>query len=237
VFGILSSVTVLVLSLVIVGQVATPMLAGVAAVACVPTYHGQQPVVTDAMIWTVGRVAEAMSAAQPDERQTSMCVGWPNDPPGPRERERATSQLHAPEVFTLPAGSQLVSRGQELCVHAPRAPLRLAAEMTERPAQLLFICALLAANRVFRRAAATGGISLQTASDLRRLGWLLIVGELLAALIATGARAYFVASQLPCVPWLPPAQAWELSLPVVIAGAVVLTFARVLRIGASAAPL
>jgi hypothetical protein len=104
------------------------------------------------------------------------------------------------------------------------------------PSSLVWMAVLLLLWRVIRAARQTGPFTVQAAVAMRRLGWLIIAGTAVAAAVQG-----FALDQLLNTMLTPPTaygdavlEAFHALLPVpVLAGAALLTFARIIRLGAA----
>ncbi|MFF3404488.1 hypothetical protein ACFYW6_39645 [Streptomyces sp. NPDC002659] len=133
----------------------------------------------------------------------------------------------------LPSGSNLGASAYSLCIDHPAGLLRAGIALTQLPSTLLFLGFLLLVGRLLRGAQADGVHSRPTARRLQLLGWYLIGGSLTVATVEALALGAVLASQTPYSDWLSGVSQWHAPFAVVLAGIGLVTFARIMRIGAT----
>jgi hypothetical protein len=119
------------------------------------------------------------------------------------------------------------------CAQQPTGGQRMDWALTTAPSALLYLVLLLLALRLIWGANRRGLYTAETAGRLRVLGWFLLVGGVVASIVEAVARVRFldtVVSYQPHVEatWL---QQWDMSIWVVLIACVLLSFARITRIG------
>jgi|HubBroStandDraft_3_1064219.scaffolds.fasta_scaffold200241_1 hypothetical protein len=143
-----------------------------------------------------------------------------------------TSQLG---VTARPGASINVTGALQACAAHPGTGQRALYTLTSLPGWLVWGCVLLLLWRVISAARRTGPFTARTAAAMRWLGWLIIAGSVVAALIQGFALDELLNTML-----MPRTSFYNLIfaplqalLPVpALAGAGLLTFARFIRLGA-----
>ncbi len=138
-------------------------------------------------------------------------------------------------VTARPGASIAVTGALLACAAHPGTGQRALYTLTSLPSWLVWGCVLFLLWRVISAARRTGPFTAQTAAAMRRLGWLIIAGSVVAALIQA-----FALDELLNTMFVPRASFYNLIsaplyalLPVpALAGAALLTFARFIRLGA-----
>ncbi|MEU8264201.1 DUF2975 domain-containing protein [Micromonospora sp. NPDC048999] len=134
--------------------------------------------------------------------------------------------------WILRVGTSANTIGYRLGVAHPDVGQRVWYTLTMLPGSALFIGALILLNRLIRGAKRDGIYTPATAKRLRTLGWFLLAGALtrmiVEAVAANRLLATMVANQ---VDWLRP-NTWDTPWAVLLIAAGLLSFARVMRIGA-----
>lgn len=123
------------------------------------------------------------------------------------------------------------------CTSHPTAAQRVFDTLTSLPTVLLYACILLLVWRLIRAARRDGPFTLRVAATMRLLGWLVIVGAVTAGGIQQLASGMLVNSMLT-QPAESPGYVFSSVLysllPVpLLAGAGLITFARIIRLGAA----
>jgi len=144
----------------------------------------------------------------------------------------ATAQLG---VAARPGASLAVTGALQACASHPGTGQRALYTLTSLPGWLVWGCVLFLLWRVISAARRTGPFTARTAAAMRRLGWLIIAGSVVAALIQGFALDELLNTML-----MPRTSFYNLIistlqalLPVpALAGAALLTFARFIRLGA-----
>ena len=119
------------------------------------------------------------------------------------------------------------------CVEDPSSYQRLLDQLDRLPFLLLLIVVLFLLNRLLQGAARDGIYTLQTASRLRLLGWLLLLGSLAAEVVQANAKAALIATlaeskDLSAGSWL---GMWTPPYLALLTALGLLTFARITRAG------
>jgi hypothetical protein len=138
-------------------------------------------------------------------------------------------------VTARPGASIAVNGALQACAAHPGTSQRALYTLTSLPGWLVWGCVLFLLWRVISAARRTGPFTARTAAAMRRLGWLIIAGSVVAALIQG-----FALDQLLNTMLVPRTSFYNLItaplyalLPVpALAGAALLTFARFIRLGA-----
>jgi uncharacterized membrane protein YraQ (UPF0718 family) len=138
-------------------------------------------------------------------------------------------------VTARPGASIAVNGALQACAAHPGTGQRALYTLTSLPGWLVWGCVLFLLWRVISAARRTGPFTAQAAAAMRRLGWLIIAGSVVAALIQGFALDELLNTML-----VPRASFYNLItaplyalLPVpALAGAALLTFARFVRLGA-----
>lgn len=138
-------------------------------------------------------------------------------------------------VTARPGVSINVNGALQACANHPDIGQRTLYTLTILPAWLVWGSVLFLLWRVIGAARRTGPFTPQAAAAMRRLGWLIIAGSAAAALIQGFARDELLHTMLAPTSFynlitLP----FHALLPVAaLAGAALLTFARIIRVGAA----
>jgi Protein of unknown function (DUF2975) len=138
-------------------------------------------------------------------------------------------------VTARPGASIAVDGALRACAGRPGTGQRVLYTLTSLPGWLVWGCVLFLLWRVISAARRTGPFTVQAAAAMRRLGWLILAGSVIAALIQG-----FALDQLLNTMLVPRTGFYNLItaplyalLPVpALAGAALLTFARFIRLGA-----
>jgi Protein of unknown function (DUF2975) len=133
----------------------------------------------------------------------------------------------------LSPGVRATWNSANVCAAHPTAGQALANTITALPADLLRVGALYLAMRLARTVARHGVYTEQAARRVLFLGWWLLAGGLVATLAEAFARMNLL-SQLVTwnVDWGQWPVAWSVSWPIAWIGVGLITFARVMRVGA-----
>jgi Protein of unknown function (DUF2975) len=138
-------------------------------------------------------------------------------------------------VTARPGSSIGVNGALQACANHPDIGQRALYTLTSLPAWLVWGGVLFLLWRVIGAARRTGPFTPQAAAAMRRLGWLIIAGGAAAALIQGFALDELLGTMLAPTSFfnlitLP----FDTLLPVAaLAGAALLTFARIIRVGAA----
>jgi hypothetical protein len=123
------------------------------------------------------------------------------------------------------------------CTGHPTIGQRLLETLTTVPTALLYGCILLLLWRIIRTAQRDGPFTLRGAAMMRLLGWLVMVGAVAVAVIQQLASGILINSMLTRAAESPGSAIGSglfALLPVpLLAGAALITFARIIRLGAS----
>jgi len=136
-------------------------------------------------------------------------------------------------VRGLSTASRAFAGQVELCAQHPSVALRLVGTLTTLPTFLLFLGFLILVHRLIRAAQTHGIYSSETVRRVRLLGWYVLVGDLVAATVEAIMRGGVFAVQLPRFGWASGLLTWHASFAVLLAGIGVITFARVMAVGAA----
>jgi hypothetical protein len=123
-----------------------------------------------------------------------------------------------------------------VCFSHVSAVGRIFGIFTHLPSLLFFMGVMLLIRRTLGAAEANGIYTPATANRIRALGWFLIVGVFVVPVVETLARSGVMASRLPYANWTSGFHLWNdvfpFSIPVLLTGIGLITFARIMRIGA-----
>jgi hypothetical protein len=138
-------------------------------------------------------------------------------------------------VAARPGASINVNGALQACANHPDIGQRVLYTLTSLPGWLVWGCLLFLLWRVIGAARRTGPFTLPTAAAMRRLGWLIIVGSAAAGLIQGFALDELLHTMLaPTSFYNMVTVPFHALLPVAaLAGAALLTFARIIRVGAA----
>ena len=122
------------------------------------------------------------------------------------------------------------------CTTHPTAIQRVLDTLTSLPTVLLYACILLLLWQIIRAARRDGPFTLRVAATMRLLGWVIMAGAVAAAAIQQLATGMLINSMLT-QPAESPSDVFSSALyallPVpLLAGAALITFARIIRLGA-----
>jgi hypothetical protein len=139
-----------------------------------------------------------------------------------------------------PGSSISVSGHVQACAFHPGLGQRILYTLTSLPALLVWACALFLLWWLIRTARRSGPFTVPVAVAMRRLGWLIIAGNAAAALVRIFANDQLLGTMMSPSPAqgngqiiVIPALLLQAMVPVpVLAGAALLTFARIIRLGA-----
>jgi hypothetical protein len=119
-----------------------------------------------------------------------------------------------------------------VCVAHPTVSQSVAAALTQLPTAVLFLGAFYLAQRLTRSAARDGVYTTHIARLMLILGWWLLAGEVAATVVEAFARMSLLGGLVTWkVDWSQWTVAWYPSLPVVLIGLSLITFARIMRLG------
>jgi hypothetical protein len=143
-------------------------------------------------------------------------------------------------VTARPGASISVNGTLQACAAHPGTGQRALYTLTSLPGWLLWGCVLFLLWRVISASRRTGPFTAQAAAVMRRLGWLIIVGSAVAALIQRFALDQLLNTMIASS--LAPGTSFSnlitapfaglLPVPALV-GAALLTFARIIRLGAN----
>ncbi|MFD8197457.1 DUF2975 domain-containing protein [Streptomyces wuyuanensis] len=144
------------------------------------------------------------------------------------------SSSAADALFGTRPGAQVTAIPQ-YCAENPSGYQRFLGLLTDVPSLILLICGLLVLNRLLRSAAQDGVYTQQTAARLRLLGWLLLIGSLVAELAQAVAQAALLATLTKDVAFSPDTVVNTMTAPylAMLTGLGLLTFARIMNVGAA----
>jgi hypothetical protein len=138
-------------------------------------------------------------------------------------------------VKAKPGASVQISGQIEACADHPSVGERLLYTLVYLPGELVWGCVLLLLWRLIVVARRTGPFTMSVALTMRRLGWVIIAGSVVAAALQGLARDQLLSELITphshyVDALIDPVRAL---LPVpLLAGAALLTFARIIRLGA-----
>ncbi len=137
-------------------------------------------------------------------------------------------------VAARPGATINVNGTLQACTTHPGVSQRVLYTLTSAPSLLVWAGTLFLIWRLLRAARRTGPFTARVAAIMRRLGWLIIAGSAAAALIQGWAQDQLVNTLLAS----PPGFYNLITLPFqallpfsALAGAALLTFARIIRLG------
>ncbi|MGI5397116.1 DUF2975 domain-containing protein [Streptomyces sp. CA-251251] len=135
-------------------------------------------------------------------------------------------------AFNTKAGAH-TSTIPHYCTEHPSTYQNTLTVLGSLPSFLLTAVGLLVLNRLLREAARKGVYTQRTASQLKLLGWLLLLGSLLTRLVEANAEAALLATLTDAVTfdagtWL---HLWTMPYFPILAALGLLTFARIVRAG------
>ncbi len=137
-----------------------------------------------------------------------------------------------PALWSPHDGVSVNTTGYRFFAGDPDVGQRLWYTLTLLPSALLFGGALLLAYRLIRGAERDGIFTVATAARLRTLGWFLLIGGLAKMAVETVATNRLLTTMVANeVGWVRPGF-WQVPWTVLVTAAGLLTFARVMRIGA-----
>ncbi|HZR48755.1 MAG TPA: hypothetical protein VFB06_04480 [Streptosporangiaceae bacterium] len=149
-----------------------------------------------------------------------------------------SSQWAGPMGVTAHPGTSISINGTvQACAEHPGLGQRVLYTVAKLPSTLLWACILFLLWRLIRTAGRTGPFTVPVAAAMRRLGWLIIVGSAAAAVVQSLALSQLLRTIVTLQDWSP---GLDLGIAVVravlpipaLAGAALLTFARIIGIGA-----
>jgi hypothetical protein len=123
----------------------------------------------------------------------------------------------------------------QVCASHPSLGQRVLYTLTQAPAVLVWVAALLLLWRLMRVAARRGPLTLEVAAAMRFLGWFVLIGSVTAILLQGLANQLLLDTMVvhqSDVAGIVDALLHDLPIPLLV-GAGLLTFARVIRIGAA----
>jgi Protein of unknown function (DUF2975) len=143
-------------------------------------------------------------------------------------------------ITVRPGAWTNINGALQACTAHPGTGQRVLYTLTTLPALLLWACMLYLLWRLIRTAARSGPFTVPVAAAMRRLGWLIIVGNAAAAVVQALAVDRLLSTMI-----VNPDEfgAWSTALKYVsvatgavvpvpaLAGAALLTFARIIRLG------
>lgn len=123
--------------------------------------------------------------------------------------------------------------GVQACVENPTGTQRLADVADQVPPALIEVAALLLLLRFLKTASREGPYSPTVPDKLKSLGWFVLIGVPVSALIVAVAHYSLRTSMGAAVPSMDWLSEWNTTFPwwAIAAGITALTFARILRVG------
>lgn len=149
-----------------------------------------------------------------------------------------SSQWAVPTGITAHPGTSINVNGTvQACVEHPGIGQRVLYSISKLPSTLLWACLLFLLWRLIRTAGRTGPFTVPVATAMRRLGWLIIAGSAAVAVVQSLALSQLLRTIVTLQDWSP---GLDLGIAVVravlpipaLAGAALLTFARIIVVGA-----
>ncbi|MDN3028667.1 DUF2975 domain-containing protein [Streptomyces sp. S.PB5] len=136
-------------------------------------------------------------------------------------------------TFGSPASGATADAIPRYCAENADTAMRLLNQLGELPTTLLLISSLFLLHRLLTGAARDGIYTTQTASRLRVLGWWLLAGSLLVAIVETTARTVLLADLAERVEFTPDSwlDMWSFPYLAVLTALGLLTFARITKAG------
>jgi hypothetical protein len=162
--------------------------------------------------------------------RTQICVTQPNTGYG---GDNWTSHLG---VMHRPGTTIQINGTLQVCALHPGIGQRVLYTLVSLPSSLVWVALLLLLWRVIRAARQAGPFTVQAAVAMRRLGWLIIAGTAVAAAVQGFALDQLLNTMLTSPNSYGDAllEVFHALLPVpILAGAALLTFARIVRLGAA----
>jgi hypothetical protein len=147
------------------------------------------------------------------------------------------SNGHPPSLaHSVRPGAYLsLSSPVQVCADHPGAGQRVLYTLTQLPSALVWVVALLLLWRLMRVAARRGPLAIEVAAAMRFLGWFVLIGSVAAILLQGLANQLLLDTMVvheSDVAGIVGALLHGLPIPVLV-GAGLLTFARIIRIGAA----
>ena len=145
------------------------------------------------------------------------------------------SPIHKIGVTGRPGVTVSINGTLQTCASHPTAGQRTLVALTQLPQTLVWAAVLLLLWQLLRTASQTGPFTAQLAAGMRRLGWLIIVGTVAAAAVRGFAADQLVNSMLK--DWSNYDDVFSAPMGALfpipaLAGAALLTFARIIGAGA-----
>jgi hypothetical protein len=140
-----------------------------------------------------------------------------------------------PGLAARPGAHVTITGTAEACAMHPSIGQRTLYTLTDLPSGLVWAAVLLLIWLIIRQARRTGPFTVPVAAAMRRLGWLIIAGSAVAAAVQGFATDQLLNTMLVAQDDFGDAltQLIHALVPVpVLAGAALLTFARIIRLGA-----
>lgn len=137
-----------------------------------------------------------------------------------------------PAGYHPEAGVSPATTGYRFCADHPSVGQRTWYTVLHLPATLLFVGALLLVFLLVREAARNGIHTPATARRLHVLGWFLLAGAVLQVLVEQIASGRLLATMVTEQPRLFGDAPYHVGWAVLLAGVGVLSFARIVRVGA-----
>jgi hypothetical protein len=161
--------------------------------------------------------------------RASICAAQPNAEYGAGADHQG--------VFARPGVSVSVNGTLEACVNHPGVMQRVLYTLTTLPGLLTWGCMLFLLWRVIVAARRRGPFTAQVAVAMRWLGWLIIAGTIVSAVVQRFALDQLVHSMLTTQAGIGGFEAIAVALAALLpvpalAGAALLTMARIIRLGA-----
>ena len=132
-----------------------------------------------------------------------------------------------------PRGGATVGLIPQFCTSNPTGYQRLLVTLDQAPTFVMAVVSLLWLNRLLRSAARDGVYTHRTMSGIKRFGWWLLIGSLVAEIAKVNAQAALLATltrqaSFTAWTWL---SGWSFPTGMVFTALGLFTFARIVRAG------
>jgi hypothetical protein len=134
-------------------------------------------------------------------------------------------------IWGLAPGVSPVQERFQLCQDRPSATVQVLSVLSQAPPVVFLLGFLACVLLLVRRARRCGLFSRPVARTVHRIGWYVLAGALVAATGQALAGSALVHQMVPRHAITDLSLHWTVSIPTLLAGAGILTIARVLRLG------